>query len=178
MARLTKEQKRRIVERLACFEEPSEVAEAVNEEFGVRVTRQQVWTYDPTRPANDGRIAEDLRELFGRTRERFVAEAEGVGIAHKRYRLDRLQRMFVKAEGMKNYGLAASLLEQAAKEIGGAFTNRKELTGPGGGPIEQRHEHEIDLSGLSTEELRELDAILVKTAHGGGSGGSAFPNPN
>ena len=178
MAKLTKEQILRIVERLACFEEPSEVAEAVNEEFGVSVTRQQVWTYDPTRPANDGRIAKDLRDLFGKTRVRFVAETEGIGIAHKRYRLERLQRMFAKAEGMRNYGLAASLLEQAAKEIGGAYTNRKELTGAGGGPIEQHHEHDIDLSGLSKEELGALDSILAKTAHGGGSGGAAFPSPN
>ena len=31
--------------------------------------------------------------------------------------------------------LVAQLLEQAAKETGGAFTNRRELTGKGGGPI-------------------------------------------
>ena len=35
----------------------------------------------------------------------------------------------------KNIVLAASLLEQAAKEQGGMFTNKREVSGPNGGPI-------------------------------------------
>lgn len=42
-----------------------------------------------------------------------------------------------KAKGSGNLVLAATLLEQAAKEMGNAYTNRRELTGPAGGPIEQ-----------------------------------------
>jgi hypothetical protein len=36
-----------------------------------------------------------------------------------------------------NVAMVAQLLEQAAKEVGGIFTNRRELTGKGGGPIQQ-----------------------------------------
>lgn len=34
--------------------------------------------------------------------------------------------------------LASSLLEQAAKEVGGSYTNRREVTGANGGPMEVR----------------------------------------
>ncbi len=40
--------------------------------------------------------------------------------------------MAVKAEDQGNMVLAAQLLEQAAKEMGNAFTNRRELTGKDG----------------------------------------------
>lgn len=135
MARLNKAHKRFIVERLACFEEPSEIVEAVKEEFGLEVSRQQVWTYDPTKPANS--VSDELTDLFEKARAAFVEATEGIGIAHKRYRLQRLQAMLRQAERMRNYGLAAQILEQAAKEVGGAFTNRvkQEFTGEGGGPV-------------------------------------------
>jgi hypothetical protein len=44
--------------------------------------------------------------------------------------------MAEKAEAQGNMVLASSLLEQAAKEMGGAFTNRRELTGKDGGAVE------------------------------------------
>lgn len=154
MARLGKEHKRFIVERLACFDDPSEIVEAVHEEFdGLVVTRQQVWNYDPTRPANAERIAEDLRQIFEATRKRFLEETADIGIAHARYRLERLQGMFRKAERMRNYGLAAQLLEQAAKEVGGSYTNRREVTGKDGGPVQQEVRANFDLAG----DVRNID---------------------
>ena len=46
--------------------------------------------------------------------------------------------MIHKAESKGNMPLAAQLLEQAAKEVGEAYTNRQRLehTGKDGGPIE------------------------------------------
>lgn len=48
--------------------------------------------------------------------------------------------MLDKVEKQGNTALAAQLLEQAAKESGGAFTNKHRLehTGKDGAPIEQR----------------------------------------
>jgi hypothetical protein len=41
-----------------------------------------------------------------------------------------------KAEDMKNLPLAATLYEQAAKEVGDAYTNRREITGKGGAALQ------------------------------------------
>ena len=47
--------------------------------------------------------------------------------------------MSTTAEGMKNLGMTAQLLEQAAKEVGDAYSNKQkvELTGKDGGPLNQ-----------------------------------------
>ncbi|WVM02638.1 hypothetical protein, partial [Salinibacter phage 7_3] len=49
MARLRDTERREIVQRLACFESPSEVVEYVSEAFDKDVTVRQVCHYDPTR---------------------------------------------------------------------------------------------------------------------------------
>jgi hypothetical protein len=46
-----------------------------------------------------------------------------------------LQRMADKAEGQGKRVLAVSLMEQAEKEVGDSYTNRRELTGKGGNPM-------------------------------------------
>lgn len=136
MAALTDAQRTFIVQRLACFGTPSEVAEAVKEEFGLDLPRQQVQYYDPTVGEQP---AEQWRAIFEETREKYVEEVGRHGIAHKAYRLDRLQEMEKRAVRMGNLGLAADLLEQAAKEVGEKFTNRHKLEHSGqvdtGGPL-------------------------------------------
>ena len=128
---LRDEHRRFIVEALACFDTPSQVVEAVKEEFGLKVSRQMVEAYDPTK--NAGRnLSKKWRDHFEATREAFKANQESIPIANKGYRLRALNRMAQKAEGMRNYALAAQLHEQAAKECGDAYTNRRELTGKGG----------------------------------------------
>ncbi|MDU9086924.1 DUF2280 domain-containing protein, partial [Klebsiella pneumoniae] len=78
-------------------------------------------------------------DLFNRTRDRFLNEISDIPIANKAYRLRVLQRMSTTAEGMKNLGMTAQLLEQAAKEVGDAYSNKQkvELTGKDGGPLNQ-----------------------------------------
>lgn len=49
MASLTQIQKRFLVQRLATFDSPSEAAEALYEEFGVRIERQQANNYDASK---------------------------------------------------------------------------------------------------------------------------------
>jgi hypothetical protein len=46
--------------------------------------------------------------------------------------------MAEKAENHGNMVLAANLMEQAAKEVGDSFTNRRALVGADGGAIEVR----------------------------------------
>lgn len=138
MAALKPEVRAFIVQELACFDTPSQVVESVQKEFKVQVTRQQVASHDPTKVAGKG-LAQKWVELFNLTRDRFLNEISDIPIANKAYRLRVLQRMSTTAEGMKNLGMTAQLLEQAAKEVGDAYSNKQkvELTGKDGGPLNQ-----------------------------------------
>ncbi len=134
MAKLNEAVQRFIVQALACYDTPTQVAEAVKEEFGIEITRQQAASYDYTK-AMGRTLAKKWRVMFDDTRKKFRAEVAEIPIADQAYRLRQLQRMAQEAMKRKNIVLAASLLEQAAKEQGGMFTNKRELSGPNGGPI-------------------------------------------
>ena len=137
MATLTDTHKRFIVQALACWDTPSQVAEAVKEEFGVDVPRVQVAQYDPTKVAGQ-KLAKKWVDLFEATRKRFREEVAEIPIADQAFRLRSLGKIYDRHIRRGNVVGAAAVLEQAAKEAGGAFTNRREHTGAGGGPIEQK----------------------------------------
>lgn len=124
MATLTEAHKRFIVQALACWDTPSQVAEAVREEFGLEVSRGQVAQYDPTKVAGKN-AAQKWRELFFATRENFKQQAGEIAIAQRSYRLRTMQRIAVKAEDKLNLAIVLQVLEQAAKEVGDAYVNRR-----------------------------------------------------
>lgn len=133
--KLSDEVKTFIVQALACFDAPTVVAEAVKARFGITISRQLVENYDPHKLA--GRAVSDRwRILFDATRKAFLEDSTKIAITHKTMRLRALQRMCEKTEEQGNIALTASLLEQAAKECGDMYTNRRELTGKNGGPIQ------------------------------------------
>lgn len=130
-AKLSDEVKTFIVQALACFDSPSAVSKAVKAEFDVEASRQLVESHDPNKVAASG-LAEKWRQLFAETRKAFLEDTSQIGISHRAVRLRALQRMAEKAETSGNMVLAASLMEQAAKEVGDSYTNRRELTGKDG----------------------------------------------
>ncbi|CAH0649181.1 MULTISPECIES: DUF2280 domain-containing protein [Pseudomonas] len=139
MAALSNDVKAFIVQALACFDTPSQVVEAVQKEFSVTVTRQQVETHDPTKYSGKG-LAKRWVALFEDTRKRFREETAEIPIANRAYRLRALGRMAEKAESMRNLALTAQLLEQAAKECGDMYVNRKiEPDKPLGSQADQQH---------------------------------------
>ncbi|HCU1013652.1 TPA: DUF2280 domain-containing protein [Klebsiella pneumoniae] len=133
MAALKPEVRAFIVQELACFDTPSQIVESVQKEFKVQVTRQQVASHDPTKAAGKG-LAKKWVDLFNELRDRFLNEISDIPIANKAYRLRVLQRMSTNAENMKNIGMTAQLLEQAAKEVGEAYSNKQKVehTSPDG----------------------------------------------
>ena len=137
MAALKPDVKAFIIQSLACFDTPTLVVESVQKEFGLKITRQQVESHDPTKVSGKS-LAKKWVALFHTTRERFKTEISDIPIANKAYRLRVLDRMATRTETMKNYALAAQIVEQAAKECGDAYTNRQKVehTGKDGGPIE------------------------------------------
>jgi hypothetical protein len=119
------------------YERAKDVVAALKERWDVDVTPQAVGHYDPTTVAGARELAAEWRELFHTTRTRYNEELADVAIAQKGWRLRQLQRLYERTadKPVPNVVLAAALLEQAAKEAGGAFTNRRELTGANGEPL-------------------------------------------
>jgi hypothetical protein len=123
MPDLTDEIKEFIVKALACYDTPSYVADAVNVNFGVTVSRQQVYRYDPecSQPP-----AQRWRDLHAATRAAFLRDAAAIGITHKLVRLRRLDRLASRCE-RNSVALAIACIERAAKECGGLYENRRQL---------------------------------------------------
>ncbi len=139
MAALRDEVKAFVVQALACFDTPSQVVVAVKENFGLEVSRQQCEAYDPTKYVGRN-LHLKWRTLFEDTRARFREETADIPIANRAYRLRALGRMAEKAENMKNMALTAQLLEQAAKEVGDIYVNRRlEPDKPLGSQADQQH---------------------------------------
>jgi hypothetical protein len=125
------EVKTRVVQSLACFDSPSVVVKAIKADFGVDISAQAVEAYDPNKVAGK-KLSPKFRALFEETRKTFLEDTASIAISHRAVRLRALQRMSEKAETQGNMVLAASLMKQAAEEVGNAYTNRRELTGKDG----------------------------------------------
>jgi hypothetical protein len=124
MAALRDEVKRFIVKQLACYDTPTQVSEAVKEEFGLDVPRQQIATYDPEKYVGR-QLSAKWKALFIDTRKRFREEVSDIPIASRAYRLRVLGRVAAHAEKSRNMGLTVQVIEQAAKEVGDVYVNRR-----------------------------------------------------
>ncbi len=125
MAALKKEVKLFIVRSLAVFNTPTETAELVNLEYGIKVTKQQCEKYDPTKRAGE-KLSEELKSDFEKTREMFLGKPEAIPISNLAVRMQRYENLFQKYS--KNRVAATSILRQAAEDIGGKYTNKTDVT--------------------------------------------------
>lgn len=157
MAKLTKHQKMWLVQCLAEFHTPTEAARAFFNEFGVVVEPKQAERYDPNKVAGLG-LARELKALFVKHRKAYLKDTKAhIPIANKTVRLRALSEELKKFQRNGNSLGVLRVLEQAAKEMGGSYTNLKQLTGKDGGAIktEQRVLHELPQEQI-TAELRAL----------------------
>lgn len=129
MAALKEPVKIFIVQALACRDTPQEVADAVKQEFKIEIDRRQCASYDPTKLAGKN-LSKKFVELFNKTRADFDAGLIDIPIANKHYRLKQYQKQLER--NAKNTVMSLKILEQAAKDVGGQFTNRQEITGKDG----------------------------------------------
>ena len=153
MAALKEPVKIFIVQALACRDTPQEVADQVLQEFGVKIDRKQCQLYDPKKAAGKN-LSKKFVELFNKTRTDFDAGLIDIPIANKHYRLKQYQKQLER--NAKNTVMSLKILEQAAKDCGGQFTNKQEITGAGGGPIETINQNVSTESYLKARE-RVLD---------------------
>lgn len=131
MRRLGEPVKRRIVEHLACYRSHGEIVELIAEEFNIVLPPRHVRAYDPTSFQFAGR--HEWMEYHSTVRRRFEEHVGEVAIAQRAYRLRSLQHAHDKVHkevmGADPHDLVdlskelRGILEQAAKEVGGVFTN-------------------------------------------------------
>jgi hypothetical protein len=157
--KLTDAAKEFIVCQLAAYETQADVARKVKDLFGIEVTKQTVHAYDPTTSASEG-MAEKWKILFRKARKQFLESVEDIPEANRAVRIRMLAEGARKAKDKGNHAMMAQLLEQIAKETGEVFTNKRELTGKGGGPIQ--------FADLTDEQL---DRRLVELMAGAGAAG-------
>lgn len=133
MAALKEPVKIFIVQALACRDTPQEVAELVSQEFGIKVDRIQCSTYDPTKQRGKN-LSKKFKDLFEETRKKFDEGLIDIPVTQKFYRMRQYQKHLEKSA--KNTVMSLVILKQAAQDLGGQFTNRQELTGKDGGPLQ------------------------------------------
>ena len=136
MAALKEPVKIFIVQALACRDTPQEVADAVKQEFKIEIDRRQCAAYDPTKVSGKN-LSKKFVELFNKTRTQFDEGLIDIPIANKFYRLKQYQKQLER--NAKNSVMSLKILEQAAKDVGGQFTNKQEITGADGGPIQNEN---------------------------------------
>lgn len=117
-----------IVTQLACFKTPSEIQKDLKVNFGVEASTPQIVFYNPETKNGSKELANKWRNIFTATREKYLNDVEAVPIARKAYRMNRLHEL---ARAAKSPVIEASLLEQAAKEMGGVYTNQRDVTSAG-----------------------------------------------
>ncbi|MFY4973788.1 DUF2280 domain-containing protein [Acinetobacter baumannii] len=132
MAALKEPVKIFIVQSLACFETPQQVADAVQQRFGIEIDRRQCEGYDPTKFSGRN-LSKKLTELFHQTREDFRKNIFDIPIANQAFRLREIQKMYEDAG--KNKVAKQNLLKLAYQETD-ARTTKQEITGAGGEAIQ------------------------------------------
>lgn len=152
MARITKKVKLFIVRMLAEFETPTQTSKSVKDIFNIEVSPQQCEAYDPTKRTGQD-LSQELRDKFFEYRRLANDELEAIPIANKRYRLQLLQQLVEKFPD--NPVLTPKWAEQAAKEMGGLFTNRQESpTANGVEKAQTKADVELEIKKLELQKLQ------------------------
>lgn len=140
MATLKPKHQTFIVTRLARWDTPSQVREALKERFRVEATLDRIVYYNPETANGRAGLAEKWKTLFYETRKKYSEDTSSIASAQKAHRIRLLEEGVQEARKLKNYLMMADLLEQVAKEVGGKYTNKQkhEHSGKNGGPIETK----------------------------------------
>jgi hypothetical protein len=157
MPKLTQEQQRFIVEHLAQYHSPQEVADLVQEEFGIVLPRSHVRAYNPEQVPT---VAAKWRAIFVAARAAFLKAVEASPIAHRPFRLRELESLYRRAKARGADALAASFLKQAAEEVCDVFTNRRDLAVSGSHFIDPDHLG-VGQDALTPEQAEARWALMI-----------------
>lgn len=130
--KLSKDAQLYIVGALARYERNEDIIEKVKLIYETEINSSAVSYYNPVYQAKQGKtLKAELQEHFNKCRKEFLEAVQTVPSSSQVFRLQQLDEMAQVAKDKKNYKLAASLYEQAAKEMGGFYTDKikHELSG-------------------------------------------------
>lgn len=127
MATLKPKHKEFIVKELACYEQPAEIQTKVQDKYQVEVTLSQLAFYNPENTQGSRQLSRKWKAMFNETREKFLEGAIDVPIANKMVRMRRLEKLWDAYYEMGNYGGCERVLEQAAKQMNGAYGPMNEM---------------------------------------------------
>lgn len=145
MAALKEPVKIFIVQSLACFETPQQVADAVEEIYKIKIDRKQCHSYDPTKYAGRN-LSKKLKDLFERTREDFKKNIEDIPIANKAFHFKELQKMY------DDWGKNKVMRQNVLKQAQGLLQSGKSA-GPSG--LSEKEQIEIEIKRLELEKLQK-----------------------
>ena len=131
--KLTDEQKAYVVRRLAEYDKPVAIAQALQELFGVTISHQAIEHYDPERPAGHD-LAKQWRTVFRKARKAFIARTADVGMMYKPVRMKLRERMVMHEWEAGRCKAANEILDSIAKEAGVTFGGKHGMFG-GGVPL-------------------------------------------
>lgn len=138
MATLNQKHKLFIVRSLAQWNTPTETVELVQQEFGITISRQQCEAYDPTKRTGQN-LSKVLADEFYKTREQFRKNTDEMPLANLAVRLRHYENLLNNPQNKRNPILQLTILKQVAEDVGGKYTNKTELTGAGGGPLQSEN---------------------------------------
>jgi len=156
--KLSSDQQTAVVMALASFDAPTTIASKLLAEHGIEITVQAIECYDPTKKAGS-KLSPRWTQLFHSARQQFVTDTAGIGIAHRAVRLHMLDRMARRAEGAGEFAMAAALLEQAAKEVGDIYSNRRQISGGADGHVGRSG---VAYELMSPDDRDVLRAVLTR----------------
>lgn len=110
---------------LACYQATTAIIAHFREVHDLDLTHKQIGAYDPTKSYFEA--GEKWRDIFEARRKSYLDDVESVPIARQGYRLNILEGLLQQAIRTEKNGLALTILEQAAKEVGGLLTNQREM---------------------------------------------------
>ncbi|PZQ88857.1 MAG: hypothetical protein DI542_10120 [Acinetobacter johnsonii] len=145
MAALKEPVKIFIVQSLACFETPQQVADAVQQRFGIEVDRRQCEGYDPTKYTGRN-LSKKLKDLFERTRKDFKENIEDIPIANKAFHFKELQKMY------DDWGKNKVMRQNVLKQAQGLLQSGKSASPSG---LSEKEQIEIDIKRLELEKLQK-----------------------
>ncbi len=145
-----------LVREFACYSTPMQAADALSKEYGITITPQSAQHYDATSSAGR-QAAKKWHGLFEVARQAFLDDVEArIPEAYKSVRIQELARASRIFKKSSNYLAMAGMLERIAREVGGAFTNRRELTGKDRGSIKFQ-----DIDAMTDDQIdAELRRLL------------------
>ena len=134
MAKLRKAEKIYIVQSLAVFNTPTEVARDFKEIFGIVLKPQNIEGYDPTKRAGKD-LSEELKAEFEATRKEYLSQPlENIPAANDIVQLRILSDLLFKNK--YNVIMATKLTDQIQKIMKGFYEKKIEITGKDGGPLQ------------------------------------------